>query len=350
MPGEYATTDLKRARLERDQAQGDLQKLESRLEEVVIRVDEREKMATFMRSQLPEAHARLTKENNPVCPMCEVPIDQALANGCGISTVTCDLEALQARILKLREDIAREGNEIADLKATRSKLKGEIDNARQRLDPAARTVIALERVLDERSTSVREAQRLVDDTDRYEGLLLERSTANTSADRTASSLEKTRESLAAHRASVAESIHYLSVWFDAVLQELVPGEIKGAVKLDGNGLTLKVDLGGERSTAAIESLKVVSFDIAALVMSIEGRTRLPGFLVHDSPREADLGLSIYRRLFDLGHRLESFGPTPLFQYIVTTTTEPPEEYCQEPWLRLTIHGGPAEERLLRVDL
>ncbi|MEQ1936482.1 MAG: hypothetical protein ABL962_21725, partial [Fimbriimonadaceae bacterium] len=181
----------------------------------------------FMRSQLPEAHARLTKENNPVCPMCEVPIDQALANGCGISTVTCDLQALQARILKLREDIAREANEIADLKTTRSRLKGEIGNARERLDPATRTVIELERALDERSTSVREAQRLVDATDRYEALLLERSTANTSADKTASSLENTRESLAAYRASVAESIHYLSVWFDAVLQEWVPGEIRG---------------------------------------------------------------------------------------------------------------------------
>jgi hypothetical protein len=156
--------------------------------------------------------------------------------------------------------------------------------------------------------------------------------------------------LAAHRASVAESIHRLSNWFDGTLQELVPGEIRGTAKLDGNGLTLKVDLGGERSTAAIDSLKVVAFDFAALLMSIEGRTRLPSFLVHDSPREADLGLSIYSRLFDFARKLENYGPAPLFQYIVTTTTEPPLEFRHDPWLRLTVHGGPAAERLLGVDL
>jgi hypothetical protein len=96
--------------------------------------------------------------------------------------------------------------------------------------------------------------------------------------------------------------------------------------------------------------KVVAFDLATLAMTIEGRTHLPGFIVHDSPREADLGRSIYHRLFGFARRLEAFGTGPLFQYIVTTTTEPPEEFRSAPWLRLTIKGAPAEERLLGVDL
>jgi hypothetical protein len=41
---------------------------------------------------------------------------------------------------------------------------------------------------------------------------------------------------------------------------------------------------------------------------------------------------------------------PLFQYVVTTTTEPPEQFRAAPWLRLTIKGAPAEERLFGVDL
>jgi hypothetical protein len=121
-------------------------------------------------------------------------------------------------------------------------------------------------------------------------------------------------------------------------------------KLDGNGLTLTVKLDGERSTAAIESLKVVAFDLAALALTIEGRTSLPAFLMHDSPREADLGRSIYDRLFEFAKTLEGFGPTPLFQYIVTTTTEPPGEFCADPWLRLAVRGAPADERLLKIDL
>lgn len=126
--------------------------------------------------------------------------------------------------------------------------------------------------------------------------------------------------------------------------------LKGEVKLDGNGLSLKVELGGERSTAAIESLKVVAFDLAILTLSMEGKTFLPAFLLHDSPREADLGKSIYNRLFTLPGKLEKLGDVPVFQYIITSTTAPPEEFQADEWLKLKINGSPAEERLLKTDL
>jgi uncharacterized protein YoxC len=257
---------------------------------------------------------------------------------------------LQSRIEKLRKEMERAETEIASIKSREPELKIDIALARQRLEPLERAVLALESALSDRSKAVRSAQRLVEEAERYEALLGERTDVETSISETAAKLESTRETLVAHRASAGEVIHRLSVAFDAVLRELVPGDIKGEAKLDGNGLTLKVELGGERSTAAIESLKVVAFDLAALVMTIEGRSRLVGFLVHDSPREADLGRSIYDRLFGFARRLEGFGPAPLFQYIVTTTSEPPVECRSEPWLRLTLRGAPAEERLLGVDL
>ena len=84
-------------------------------------------------------------------------------------------------------------------------------------------------------------------------------------------------------------------------------------------------------------------------MSIEGRTHIPAFLIHDSPREADLGLSIYHQIFHFMQELENVGEQPLFQYIVTTTTQPPDELQKKPWLRETL-GGTAEARLLRRDL
>ena len=69
-----------------------------------------------------------------------------------------------------------------------------------------------------------------------------------------------------------------------------------------------------------------------------------------SPREADLGLSIYGRLFDLAEELEHIGSAPLFQYILTTTTPPPTEFRNEPYLRLKLEGDPPAQRLLGVDL
>ena len=66
-------------------------------------------------------------------------------------------------------------------------------------------------------------------------------------------------------------------------------------------------------------------------------------------READLGLSVYHRLFSMVAMLEREGGS-VFQYIVTTTTQPPANFQAEPWLRETLHGAPATDRLLRCDL
>jgi len=347
---EATTTDLERARRARDAARDELLGLDRQLNEISVRIEEKKQTLTYMRSELPEAQARLIKETNPICPICKVPIDRALAEGCGISTATCDLESLQAGIAKRREEVQRMGHEIAALKAKEPQLNSEIARAEQKLKTHEQAVARLERALLGRSASIRAGERLVEDAEKYQALLAERSVIATSVEDISTRLDGIREELAKYRASAAEVVRRLSTRFDAVLRELVPGEIQGEAKLDGNGLTLRVELGGDRSTAAIDSLKVVAFDVAVLTLAVEGYTRLPGLLVHDSPREADLGNSIYSRLFYLVKRLEGFGPAPLFQYILTTTTEPPKEFRSDPWLRLTIRGAPAAERLLGVDL
>jgi hypothetical protein len=142
----------------------------------------------------------------------------------------------------------------------------------------------------------------------------------------------------------------MSEKFDPVIRRLVGGDAKGRVTLSNVGLELTVDMGGDRTTAAIDSLKVLAFDLAAMCLSIEGATRVPAFLLHDSPREADLGLSIYHQLFRLAQELEEQTSQPLFQYIVTTTTRPPDDMTSVPWLRLTLRGLPGPERLLGCDL
>ena len=350
LPADASMTDLKRAREGRRAAAEEFARLTSDLKEVDIRIESTNKILAMARAQLPEAHARLARERNPVCPICEVPINKALAEGCGISTETCDLHGLQQRITTTRKEIERQSAEIDRFKERKPALAAEVALAQQRLRSFEKTVSALERAFDDRSASIRAGQRLLREAEDYETLVSDHSEAALNLQQIEARLARTRDTLSAHRASVTETIRLLSVHFDAVLKEFISGDVQGEAKLDGNGLSLKVELGGDRSTAAIDSLKVVAFDLATLAMTIEGRTRLSGFLMHDSPREADLGRSIYHRLFGFARRLESFGPAPLFQYIVTTTTEPPEEFKSAPWLCLTISGAPAQERLLGVDL
>jgi hypothetical protein len=66
--------------------------------------------------------------------------------------------------------------------------------------------------------------------------------------------------------------------------------------------------------------------------------------------EAALGLSIYHKLFTLIQKMEGIGPAPLFHYIVTTFIAPPEAYRTMSWMRLELHGAPAELRLFKEDM
>ena len=183
-----------------------------------------------------------------------------------------------------------------------------------------------------------------------ESLIAENDRAVLAERKMESTLAETHDAVAHYRDSSSATIKRLSNWFDIVLRELVPGDIRGSAKLDGNGLKLDVELGGNRSTAAIDSLKVVAFDLATLAMSMERSLFLPGMLVHDSPREADLSQTVYERLFAFAVKLEECTSDPLFQYVLTTTTAPPEDFRKEPWLRLVVKGAPAQQRLLKVDL
>lgn len=132
----------------------------------------------------------------------------------------------------------------------------------------------------------------------------------------------------------------------------LPDGVEGTIKLDGHGLKVDAEFSGrgEVSTAALDSLKIVAFDLAALHMAIEEKADLPAFLIHDSPREADLDGQLYARLFSLVHQWEKEVETPCFQYIVTTTTAPPPELQGDNHIRLRMSSTPAEMRLFGMDI
>jgi len=194
------------------------------------------------------------------------------------------------------------------------------------------------------------ARRLIDDVNRYDELIRLRAQAKERADGNAINVTRSRAVLETLRGQQGDVFRRLSQHFDAIIRNFVGPAGSGRVALSAQGLDLSVQMSGERSTAAIESLKVLAFDLAALCLSVEGETQIPAFLIHDSPREADLGKPIYHRLFNLIADLETTTDQPIFQYIVTTTTAPPDTFLGEPWMRLRLQGLPASERLMRRDL
>lgn len=143
----------------------------------------------------------------------------------------------------------------------------------------------------------------------------------------------------------------LSRSFQSILDRLFKDERKerGAtyrLKIDGAGLQIVKTNGGKSFGEATKSALVLALDWTACLESVAGRGFFPRFFIHDSPREADRDLKAYRRLFELAKEMEDAfdGAEPSFQYIVSTTTAPPQELGQEPFLRCELRAE-AEEGL-----
>lgn len=343
-------TDLGAARERLEEARAVLQRLKIEEADAAARLDTLNQIAAEIQAELPISSAEYNAQKIPVCQICKVPLDETLVAGCGLSTVACDLESLRISIETRTRELDEKRNAIQSLRARQQPMKGEIALAQIAVDRAKTAVDKLERAFFDRMNEIKAAERAAEAVKANEALGSERDQARDALSAAEEMHSKLKDELAAHRDARVAVFHDLSSKFDAILRELVPGDVSGKVTLDGNGLHLTVEMNGERSTAALDSWKVVAFDLAVLAMTIEGSTNLSGLLLHDSPREADLGFSLYERLFWFARKLEESAASPTFQYIVTTTTEPPPQFQEAPWRRLLLRSAPASERFLGVDL
>lgn len=284
------------------------------------------------------------------CPICEVPIDRVLASKCNLSHKIPDLESCKQRLATNRKELTEETERLTTAKRSRSSAQQALIEAKQHARTLQDRLVELEASRDSRNSAWNSAMQLSNDVSVLIDLMDKQSeAAQNSANQTAT-IEDEREIIASFVDRQTPVFTRLTEKFDPIIRYLIGPEATGNIALTGKGLSLTVRMGGNRSTSAIDSLKVIAFDLSTLCLAIEGTANLPSFLVHDSPREADLGLEIYHRLFLFARSLEGVGNQPLFQYIVTTTTPPPHEVKEEPCLRLTLHGTPAQARFLSIDL
>ena len=309
-----------------------------------------ERVLSEIRGELPGLSFSKVEGESPVCPICEVPIDRALAEGCNLSHKIPDAAACRQRWAQRQVDFEQQTQKLQGLRQKCAQVLQQVALAKQQFEQFSERVAAIEKTRDTRETEWYSARRLQDDVERLAGLINAQDAATKTLRELSTKLESKRDRLGAFRDKQARVFGRMSEKFDPIVRHLIGHDARGRIALSGVGIELSIDLGGDRTTAAIDSLKVLAFDLAALCLSIEGATRVPAFLLHDSPREADLGLSIYHQLFQLVREIEKKADQPLFQYIVTTTTRPSDDLAREPWLVLTVRGSPGHERLLGCDL
>lgn len=109
---------------------------------------------------------------------------------------------------------------------------------------------------------------------------------------------------------------------------------------DSDSHPFDLSVGGE----AYQVLEVLLGDITCLLdAATSSCSNHPGFLVHDCPREADMSAVLYRNFLmmalEADEQLASCCGNVPFQYIVTTTSAPPSELCEAPYLALELQAG-----------
>ncbi len=334
----------------RAEAARDLREAEARLDA------EREAMAEANDGAPPRTQlALLGTTLPPGRAFCSVPLAVARAEGCPLAS---------APPAEVR---SRRGRKIEDAAATSDEVLTALEHQRKHLQSALDQARAAEQSAQRAFADAQESQRASAATLEKERAALaqiERMLGH--ADATRREVEATEEELArlekelrrsydrqeGFRKHHAAALGKVSDRFAYVVRALLGDTMGGRIEDDGRHLALRVDEHGDRESAAVSTIKLLAFDLAALTASIEGHGAFPRFLIHDGPREADMDQTIYERLFLYAKSLEErFRGEAGFQYILTTTAPPPRSLQRAPWLiDPVLDASRADGRLLGVDL
>lgn len=311
--------------------------------------------AERLRSEATHGEIDISQGRVRVCSICRVPVDDVLANGCGISLERCDVQAIRATIAEKQRKAAELDQDAqgAELEAKRIEaLIQQIDQQIRTAAGQAENADAALRGAQQAAATIQErvyrARRLLDD-----ARVLQRS--DTTARPVLSATDEqdaVRQQMEQGRKRAQQAIGALEERYRGIVSAWLPDGIDGSIKLDGKGLRVDAQFSGrgEVSTAALDSLKIVAFDLAALHLAVEEKADLPALLIHDSPREADLDGTLYARLFELIQLWEIESTPPCFQYIITTTTAPPATMQGDQYVVLRMSSTPPAARLFGMDL
>lgn len=300
----------------------------------------------YLRSKPPaEGFCRVKVEDarRARCPMWAgrpIPIEEGRAQ----SKEDQDGAELEKRVMALRKELAHMRLNVAGFKRNRDDAWAEFTAEVGRQSEATQKLSARRTRIENLIETVQRARQANKDAETEEAAI-----ADWESKRLASIARQGRL-----REEQIKACGQFSESYDSVIKFILDKDTDGTVSFFGRQLRLHTDRHGDLTSAAIDTIRILAFDLAALKHSCAGSGNHPRFLLHDGPREADMAAPLYRKFFHLVKKMEdSFpeGSTPNFQYIITTTEPPPTQLDGAPWVIDPVLDGAREKgRLYGINL
>jgi hypothetical protein len=325
--GDVLAAKFEQAREARNSLDGKLQRLRNEIKRRKIQ-------RSYRRNELSrEEYKRQLATLGDIEGKCSALIELAHEVGCPLAP-PIDRDELQlAKIEQIAATAEQLDNFIASLEPQKDRLEAELGNADQELAKITKIVG------EKREVHHKARNRASEDLQAIQSrlTLLESALNDTIAIREKrerqqildGEIKASSDELADLRKSATEVLTTLSNDFSHVASHLTQSEVHGSVAFYSDSIDSTLAYAGDMSSAALVTLRLLIFDLACLLGSVRKDSGHPGFLLHDSPREADLSAAIYRRIFTL-----IAGPpeNEAVQYIIATTEAPPESLQSKPWL------------------
>lgn len=131
--------ELGRARKALQDAREELNRSDEERIRIEARIPSEKQVLTLLSSEIPALSFSAENAANQLCPICEVPIDKALAEKCGLSHKLHNETECRARLAAKRQEISDQKQKIDGLEARLKALQPTLALGRQQVEQAEKT-------------------------------------------------------------------------------------------------------------------------------------------------------------------------------------------------------------------
>ena len=239
-------------------------------------------------------------------------------------------------------------NALAELE----RLKPQLKAIKSRMDALAQSCNAIRTRRDTALIDINRGTRLLEELERWEKAYGFQQTANSIKESEAKTksishqIDIARLKLKLHEDKRTNRQKRLGELINALVQNLFSDDTIGSFVIRDEYFPFQLSVNGGEAYYVLE---VLLGDLTCLLDSTDQNTAFPGLLIHDCPREADMSPILYDKLLSLMQQIEqqAYADGAPYQYIVTTTTPPPDALKELPYLRETLDPSTDDGLLFR---